>query len=132
MVVGRSAATVWYRTGARDGRYVVFAGRAGVVGGSDGTVQLYVRDRVAVATERVSVNLFGQPADGSSDSGVISVAAQRGVAITGDQRATSDHGGTRRAPKQYAPRSWAVGTPGRTRANVAAPGESEPRSGSRT
>src|SRR5439155_557314 len=55
-----------------DGRYVVFQSRAAVVGGSDGSLQIYVRDRVAGTTERVSVNSFGQPADDSSGSAVIS------------------------------------------------------------
>src|SRR5439155_1049450 len=64
-----------------DGRYVVFQSRAAVVGGSDGSLQIYVRDRVAGTTERVSVNSFGQPADDSSGSAVIS-ADGRCVAFT--------------------------------------------------
>jgi Tol biopolymer transport system component len=64
-----------------DGRYVVFESRAGVVGGSDGSLQIYVRDRFAGTTQRVSVNSFGQPADDSSGAAVIS-ADGRCVAFT--------------------------------------------------
>jgi Tol biopolymer transport system component len=56
-----------------DGRYVVFQGAATnlVVGDTNGSWDVFVRDRLNGTTERVSVDSSGAQADGNSDSAVI-------------------------------------------------------------
>ncbi|MER6366303.1 hypothetical protein [Kitasatospora sp. NPDC001527] len=82
-----------------DGRYVAFASDAGglVPGDTNGVFDVYVRDRVAGRTERISVGDPSQPQTGGTDTPVISwdgryvaFASGRGDLVPGDTNHVAD------------------------------------------
>jgi Tol biopolymer transport system component len=71
-----------------DGRFVVFASAATnlVAGDANGTDDVFVRDRIAGTTQRVSVSSSGAESDGPSPSNGIRGGIRFGPAISGDGR----------------------------------------------
>jgi Tol biopolymer transport system component len=71
-----------------DGRFVVFASAATnlVAGDANSTNDVFVRDRMAGTTQRVSVSSSGAEANGRSPSNGIRGGIRFGAAISGDGR----------------------------------------------
>jgi Tol biopolymer transport system component len=80
---GGSAAGMGHRAISDDGRFVVFSASSSLLSGGMGTTDVYVRDRQAGTTARVSVSTGGTAGNGPSTEATIS-ADGRYVAFTSE------------------------------------------------